>query len=79
MWSVTTAVTGQLEPLGERDKTARNYTKQPHWALHTHTAASTDVQYKRCIVGNSITCAIYCNIRTAATLETVEAWFVSGI
>ena len=46
---------------------------------HTHTAGSTDVRYKMCIVGNSITCAIYCNNRIAATLYGVRTWFVSGM
>jgi hypothetical protein len=30
-------------------------------------------------MGNNITCIIYCNYRTAATLCTVETWFVSGM
>jgi hypothetical protein len=30
-------------------------------------------------VGNNITCNINCNYRIAATLCTLETWFVSGI
>jgi len=44
-----------------------------------HTAESAAVLYKRCIVGDSITCAIYCNSRIAATVYSVGTWFVSAI
>jgi len=43
-----------------------------------HTSESTGLLYKGFIVGDSITCAIYCNNRIAATLCTVGPWFVSG-
>jgi hypothetical protein len=44
-----------------------------------HTAGSTDVQCKGFIVGESITCAIYCNNRIASTLYTLGIWFVSVV
>ena len=44
-----------------------------------HTSESTGLLYKGFIVGDSITCAIYCNNRIAATLYTVGTWFVSGV
>jgi hypothetical protein len=64
---------------GKHDMTARNYRKQPHWALHTHTAGSTDVKCITVIKGNSITCAIYSKYRIAATPYTLETWFVSAL
>jgi hypothetical protein len=92
MWNVTTTVipiilgsTGTLSNSlrkypknvpGKHDVQELNITA----TLGTvHTAGSTDVQFKGFIVGNNITCAIYCNNRTAATLYTVGTWFVSGI
>jgi hypothetical protein len=36
-------------------------------------------QYKTFVKGHNITCTIYCNHRIAATLYTLETWFVSGI
>ena len=45
----------------------------------TLTAGSTDVKYRTFVMGNSITCSINCNYRIAATLYTVETWFVSGV
>jgi hypothetical protein len=45
--------------------------------LHTY-CGSTDVKYRTLNMGNSITCAINCNYRIAATVCTVETWFVSG-
>jgi hypothetical protein len=29
-------------------------------------------------IRNNITCTIYCNRKTAATLDTLETWFVSS-
>ena len=46
---------------------------------HTHTAGSTDVKYTTFNMGNSITCAIYCNNRIAATVHSVGTWFVCGV
>ena len=51
--------------------------------IHSHaehctlTAGSADVQYKGFIVGDSITCVLYCNNRIAVTLYSVGTWFVS--
>jgi hypothetical protein len=36
-------------------------------------------KYKTSYMGNIITCSIHCNYRIAATLYTIETWFVSGI
>ena len=46
---------------------------------HTHTAGSTDVKYTTFNMGNSVTCAIYCNNRIAATVYSVATWFVCGV
>jgi hypothetical protein len=35
-------------------------------------------KYKIFRMGNNITCTIYCNYRIAATLHTLEKWFISG-
>ena len=43
------------------------------------TAESNGVQYKVFIVGESITCAIYCNNRVASTLCSVGKCFVLGV
>jgi len=46
----------------------------------THTAGSADVKVQNIFHGrNNITCSKDCKYRTAATLYTVEIWFVSGI
>ena len=53
--------------------------KQPYCALHT-TAGSADVKVQNIFHGrNNITCSTDCKYRTAATVYTVETWFVSGI
>jgi len=44
----------------------RNYKKQPHWALHTY-------------FGNNMTCIISRKYKIAATLYSLETWFVSGM
>jgi hypothetical protein len=36
-------------------------------------------KYKMFITGNNITCNIKCNYSIAATLYTLQTWFVSGI
>ena len=46
----------------------------------THTAGSADVKVQNIFRGrNNITCSTDCKYRTAATLYTVESWFVSGM
>jgi hypothetical protein len=58
---------------------ARTYRKQPYWALRTYCGKYWCKGTEHFNVGNNITCIIYCNYRTAATLCTLETWFVSGI
>jgi len=52
--------------------------KQPYWALHIFrevlNAEVQNIQLGKCII-----CYIYCKYRVAATLYTLEAWFVSSI
>jgi hypothetical protein len=36
-------------------------------------------KYRIFIVGNNITCNLYCKYRIGATLCAVETWFVSGV
>jgi hypothetical protein len=36
-------------------------------------------KYKTFNIGNNITCTINCNYSIAASLYTLEKWFVSGI
>ena len=46
----------------------------------THTAESANVKAQNIFHGrNNITCSTNCKYRTAATLYTLETWFVSGI
>ena len=53
--------------------------KQPYWALHTDLG-STNVRVQNIFhMQNNITCSTNCKYRTAATLYTLEAWFVSGV
>jgi hypothetical protein len=94
IWNVTTTVTPIIiESTGTLSNSLRNYLRnepgkhdvpEPNKTAtlstaHTHTAESTGVQFNGFVVGNNITCAIYCNYRTAATLYSVGTWFVSGI
>jgi hypothetical protein len=61
-------------------KARRTVTTQNSHIWHcTRTYESTDAKYRRFIVGNSITCVIYCNYRIAEILYTVGTRFVSGI
>ena len=46
----------------------------------TQTAESANVKAKNIFRGrNNVTCSKNCKYRTAATLFTLETWFVSGI
>ena len=55
-------------------------TENSHTGHRVHTSESTDVKVQnRFNMGSNIACiAINCNYRTAATLYTLETWFVSG-
>ena len=51
-----------------------------HIGHSTRTAGSANVKAHNIFHGrNNITCSTDCTYRTAATLYTVETWFVSGI
>ena len=60
--------------------------KKPYWALHTHTHTHThtagcpNVTIQNIFHGrNNITCSTNYKYRTAATLCTLEIWFISGM
>jgi hypothetical protein len=54
--------------------------KNSHIVPCTQTAGSADVKVQNIFHGrNNITCSTNCKYRTAATLYTLETWFVSGI
>jgi hypothetical protein len=42
------------------------------------TAHVLMLKCKTLVMGNNITCTIHCNDKIAATLHTLETWFVSG-
>jgi hypothetical protein len=53
--------------------------KNIHIGHCTHTAGKVNVKVTNIFHGrNNITCSTNCNYRTAATLYTVETWFISG-
>ena len=55
-------------------------TAYSHFVHCTHTAGSADVKVQNIFHRrNNITCSANCKYRTAATLYTVETWFVAGI
>ena len=54
--------------------------KNSHSGHCTHIAGSADVKVLNIFHGrNNITCSTNCKYRTAATLYTLQTWFVSGI
>ena len=54
--------------------------KNCHIVHCAHTAASADVKVQNTFQGrNNITCSTNCEYRTAATLYTLQKWFVSGM
>jgi hypothetical protein len=74
----------------QESKKLRNYKQLPYRALHarththththTHTAGSDDVKVQNIYrVRNNITSSTNCKYRTAATLCTLQTWFVSRI
>ena len=52
-------------------------TENSHTGLCAHTEDSINVKYTTFIMGNNITCTIYCNHRIVPTLYTLETRFVS--
>jgi hypothetical protein len=56
-------------------------TENSHIGHCTHTAESTDVkvQYSIFNIGNSVICTMNCNYRIAATLYSLETWYVAGM
>ena len=54
------------------------FSKQPYWALNT-SCGSANVEVQNVFhMRNNITCSIKCNYTMAATVCTLETWFVSG-
>ena len=54
--------------------------KNSHNGRCTHTAGSANVKVQNIFHGrNNITSSADCKYRTAATLDTLETWFASGI
>jgi hypothetical protein len=50
-----------------------------HIGHYTHTAESANVKAHNIFHGrNKITCGTSCKYRIAATLYTIETWFISG-
>jgi hypothetical protein len=55
-------------------------TKNSHTGHGTRTIESANVRVQNILLGRSnITCSTNCNYTTAATLYSIETWFVSGI
>jgi len=55
-------------------------TKNNHIRHCTHTLGSTNVKVQYIFrMQNNITCSTNCKYRKAATVYTLETWFVSGI
>jgi hypothetical protein len=52
---------------------------QSHIGHYIYTSESINVKYETFSMGNIISCAMNYNNRIAATLHTLEIWFVSGI
>jgi hypothetical protein len=53
---------------------SKNYKKQPH------TSESTNLKELNIFhMRSNITCSTNCRYRAAATLYTLETWFVSGV
>ena len=78
-------IIGRLEPSQNHSnstwETYRENTKSNSHIVHcTQTAGSANVKVQNMFYGrNNITFSADCKYRTAATLYTVETWFVSGI
>ena len=54
--------------------------KNSHTGHCTHRAESANVKVLNIFHGrNNVTCSRDCKYRTAATLYTIETWFVSGM
>jgi len=60
--------------------TKQGNTKNSHIGCCTHTSESTNVKVQNIFhVWNNTACSTNCKYRTAATLHTLETWFISGI
>ena len=54
--------------------------KKSHIGRCKHTAESANLKVQNTFHGrNNITCSADCKYRTAATLYTLQTWFVSGM
>ena len=63
-----------------RESTKLMNHKNSHIVYRTHTAESANVKVQHIFHGrNNITCSTNCKYRTAATLYTLETWFVAGL
>ena len=66
--------------LGKGDTEELQKKKNSRFGHGTHTAESANVKVQNMIHWrNNITCSTDCKYRTAATLYTLETWFVSGM
>jgi hypothetical protein len=70
--NISKLCTGYLSSIPEK----RGITESSHSGCDTHTPDSTNVTFN---MGNNITYTIIRNNRIAATLHTLETWFVSGM
>jgi len=55
------------------------FRKQPYLALNAYIGSANVEVHNMFNVGNNINCNINCNYTLAATVCTLETWFVSGI
>ena len=93
MWNVTAKVTQEtIRAIGTISKSLRQYLshipgkheikelqKTALIGHCTHTTENSDVKIQNIYRIYNFTCNSNCKYRTAATLYTVETWFVSGI
>jgi len=70
------------EPIDNDDDDDDNnnkFRKQPYWALNTSCGSANVEEQNMFNMRNNITCSIKCKYRAAATVCTLETWFVSGM
>jgi hypothetical protein len=78
MWNVKTEVIPVIiGATGTISKSLRKYLSNVPGKHEIKESAN--VKYKTFNMGNKVTCIINCNHRIAATLCTLETWFVSGM
>jgi hypothetical protein len=75
-FEVTQTLPEQCSDIARNQRT----TESSHIGHCTHTVESANVKVHNILQGrNNITHSTNCKYRTAATLYTLETWFVSGI